>query len=88
MTNRRTLASLALVACALALSNTAGLAQSPGPQPLAYPPAVAHPADVPYPGTIRLQVDAADLDRRVFTMRETIPVRGPGPLVEPNTSRS
>jgi len=37
------------------------------------------PADTPYPGTLSLQVDATDLDRRIFRVRETVPV-SPGPL--------
>ena len=37
------------------------------------------PADTDYPGTLRLAVDATDLDHRVFRVRETIPVT-PGPL--------
>ena len=37
------------------------------------------PTDTPYPGTIALQVDATDLDRRIFRVRETLPV-APGPL--------
>ncbi|MEP7296580.1 MAG: peptidase M61 [Burkholderiales bacterium] len=37
------------------------------------------PADTPYPGLLTLQVDATDLDRRIFRVRETIPVT-PGPL--------
>src|SRR5262245_21452682 len=51
-------------------------AQSAGPQPAAMPEAIAAPRDVPYPGTIRLSVDATDLARHIFTVRETIPVRG------------
>ena len=35
--------------------------------------------DTPYPGTLTLQVDATDLDRRIFRVRETVPV-APGPL--------
>ncbi len=44
-------------------------------------PAVAAPAprDVPYPGTLTLSLDATDLDHRLFTIHETIPV-SPGPL--------
>ena len=41
----------------------------------AIPPA----ANTPYPGTLTLQVDASDLDRRIFRVKETIPVT-PGPL--------
>ena len=37
------------------------------------------PSDTPYPGTLTLRVDATDLDRRIFRVRETIPV-APGPL--------
>ena len=38
------------------------------------------PVDQPYPGTIELEVDLTDLDRRVFAVRERIPVATPGPL--------
>ena len=55
-------------------------AQSPGPQPLAMPAAIPAPQDVAYPGVIRLEVDVTDLARRIFNVRETIPVAGPGPL--------
>ncbi|MSO97767.1 MAG: M61 family peptidase [Rhodospirillaceae bacterium] len=55
-------------------------AQSPGPQPLAMPAAIPAPQDVAYPGVIRLEVDATDLERRIFNVRETISVAGPGPL--------
>jgi predicted metalloprotease with PDZ domain len=37
--------------------------------------------DLPYPGTIRLAVDATDLDHRIFRVTETIPVAAPGPTV-------
>lgn len=36
--------------------------------------------DAPYPGTITLAVDATDLERKIFRVRQTLPVR-PGPLV-------
>jgi len=39
------------------------------------------PQDVPYPGTVRLEVDATDLDHRIFQVRETLPVDAPGPRV-------
>jgi len=41
--------------------------------------AIPLPQDVPYPGTIRLEVDATNLTQRIFRMKETIPVQ-PGPL--------
>lgn len=64
------------VAAALALSVAApALAQpSPGPQPYPMPPAIPAPQDLPYPGTIRLEVDATDIQRRIFRVKETIPV--------------
>lgn len=37
------------------------------------------PRDEPYPGVIRLRVDASDVTRRIFRVRETLPVR-PGAL--------
>jgi predicted metalloprotease with PDZ domain len=39
------------------------------------------PRDVPYAGTLQLEVDATDLDHRVFHVTETVPVAGAGPLV-------
>src|SRR3954471_20439131 len=52
------------------------VAQSAGPQPAPMPPSVPAPQDVPYPGTIRLDVDATDIARHIFNVHETIPVRG------------
>jgi predicted metalloprotease with PDZ domain len=45
--------------------------QSPAPQP----PAIPAPRDRPYPGTIRLAVDATDTTRAVFRVHESIPVQ-------------
>lgn len=42
-------------------------------------PRVERPSERPYPGTIELQVDATDLDHRIFRIRQTLPVK-PGPL--------
>ena len=39
----------------------------------------APPRDTPYPGTLRLEVDATDIARRVLHARQRIPVQ-PGPL--------
>src|SRR3954454_19677217 len=65
-----------VVACSLLLQG-----QSQGPQPMPMPPPVPAPRDVPYLGTIRLAVDATDLQHRLFSVRETIPARGGEPLV-------
>jgi predicted metalloprotease with PDZ domain len=40
---------------------------------------IPQPQDVAYPGTIKLEVDATNLNQRIFRVRETIPAQ-PGPL--------
>ncbi|MBN8728093.1 MAG: M61 family metallopeptidase [Xanthomonadales bacterium] len=46
--------------------------------------AVPAPRDVDYPGTLRLDVDATDLDHRIFRVRQEIPVTaGPFTLLYP-----
>src|SRR5215211_2245872 len=72
--SRRSLALCILLTIAGGFS--ALRAQSPGPQPVPMPPPIVAPRDVPYPGTIRLRVDASDVDHRIFRINETIPVRG------------
>jgi len=42
-------------------------------------PPIPAPADVAYPGTLKLAVDASDVDRRIVRVHEEIPV-APGPL--------
>jgi predicted metalloprotease with PDZ domain len=54
------------------------------PYPLPAPSPIPKPQDIPFPGTLRLEVDATDVDRRIFSVRETIPVAaGPMTLVYP-----
>ncbi len=67
--------------CALVPIAATAQAQDPQPQPLAMPPPVVAPRDVAYPGQITLQVDASDVTRRIYQVRETLPVCGPGPMV-------
>ena len=63
--------------CALALAPSAPLlAQDAPPLTSAQVPL---PANVAYPGTIAIAVDATDLAQRIFKVRETIPVQ-PGAL--------
>jgi predicted metalloprotease with PDZ domain len=81
MRTHRSPTSILLSLCALALSANCALAQSPGPQPLPMPAPIAAPRDIPYPAAIRLNVDATDVDRRIFRVREAIPVRAGEPLV-------
>jgi predicted metalloprotease with PDZ domain len=70
----------AALALALAIALPAAAQPSEGPQPTPMPPPIPAPRDVAYPGTLKLEVDATDLDRRIFRMRETIPLAGPGPV--------
>ncbi len=67
------------LAALLTLAATSALAAGT-PQPLPMPPAIASPRDVPYPGTLRLSVDATDLARHVFTVHETLDA-SPGDFV-------
>jgi predicted metalloprotease with PDZ domain len=39
------------------------------------------PRDVPYPGTVQLTVDASDVTRGIFRIREHVPVTGSGDFV-------
>jgi predicted metalloprotease with PDZ domain len=50
------------------------------PEPLPYENAVPAARDIPYPGTLRLEIDASDTSRGIYRVTETIPVAGPGPL--------
>jgi predicted metalloprotease with PDZ domain len=75
---------LALAACAAALLLPLGapaVAQVVAPAlPVALAP-IPTPRDAPYPGVIGIDVDATDIGRRIVSVRQTIPVAGPGPLV-------
>ncbi|WP_292063385.1 M61 family metallopeptidase [Brevundimonas sp. UBA7664] len=80
---KRPVARLFASACAAALlfGATPGLAQVGTPaldRALAPIPA---PRDVAYPGVITLEMDATDIDRRIVSVKQTIPVTGPGSLI-------
>jgi predicted metalloprotease with PDZ domain len=77
--SRHKLLCLAMTAGCVALA-AGGITVAQAPlTPLPLPGAIAAPKDMPYPGTIRLAVDATDVTRHIFRVRETIPVRS-GPL--------
>jgi len=67
--------ALSLTFCVLIIGGMA-VAQTTAPQPLPAPASISPPRDVPYPGSIQLSVDATDIDRHIFSVRERIPVRG------------
>lgn len=55
----------------------------PGDAALALPrpqPVIPAPTQTTYPGTIQYQADVTDRDRRIITVRQTIPVAASGPL--------
>lgn len=51
------------------------------PHPLAIVDSIPPARDIPYPGTMTLEVDATDTARAIFKVRQTIPVATPGDLV-------
>ena len=76
MNRSRAVAPL-LAALLLATTSSPALGQAnPRSAPQAAPIVDTIPAarDVPYPGTVRLDIDASDLDRAVFKVTQTFPV--------------
>lgn len=65
------LATAALPAAAQELSK---------PQPVPFADTIPAPRDVPYPGTLRLDIDATDTVQGIFRVKETIPVAASGPM--------
>ncbi|WP_246248748.1 M61 family metallopeptidase [Sphingomonas hominis] len=51
------------------------------PQPTPQPTSIPEPHDVPYDGVLRLWVDARDVARGIYRVREVIPVSGAGRIV-------
>ena len=56
------------------------LAANSRPQPVPFPDTIAAPQDKPYPGLLKVRVDATDTDHGIMDVRETIPVAAPGPM--------
>jgi predicted metalloprotease with PDZ domain len=50
------------------------------PQPIPFVDTIPVAVDAPYPGTIKLDVDATDTERGIFRVKETIPVTKSGPM--------
>lgn len=67
--------SLALAAL---LAATPLAAQNSMPQPVPVVGTVPDARDIPYPGTMRLEVDATDTRQGIWQVRQTIPVVQPG----------
>lgn len=60
---------------------TTALAENSKPQPVPYVDTIPAAKDTPYPGTIKLAIDATDSRQGIFRTHETIPVAGPGHMV-------
>ena len=50
------------------------------PQPVPFVDTIPPPTDTPYPGTVRIDVDATDTVQGIFRVKETIPVAKAGPM--------
>ncbi len=75
--------ALLLATTAPAAFASAAMAQDASTYPPALPapqPAIPAVRDAPYPGVIKLDVDATNLHQRIFSVTETIPVANAGPL--------
>ncbi|MBU1347023.1 MAG: peptidase M61 [Alphaproteobacteria bacterium] len=70
------LAVSACIATLLLASGSAFAQTATPPMPQTIPAVV----DQPWPGVVRLEVDATDLNRRIYQVRETIPVERAGPM--------
>ncbi|RYD91578.1 MAG: peptidase M61, partial [Sphingomonadales bacterium] len=74
----RLLVALAALALASPLPLPAVDYSRPQPQPIER--ALPAARDIPYPGTITLTVNATDVARGIFRVRQSIPVAAAGPL--------
>ena len=71
----------ALAATALASPAMLSAQAAPPPPQRSAPPLPAGISNERYPGTMRLEVDASDVTRAIFRVRQTIPVTRAGTLV-------
>jgi predicted metalloprotease with PDZ domain len=65
----------------LASAASPALAANSAPQLVPFVDTIPAAVDKPYPGVIKLKVDATDLDRAIMRVEEQIPVEAAGPLV-------
>lgn len=61
-----------IVTAALCCAPMSMAAASPGPSPAPPQAQIEAPKDIPFPGEIRLSVDATDVARRIVRVRETV----------------
>ena len=71
MSGRKSIPLVFVAGCGVLIAAGVALAQTPLP----LPPEIAAPKDLPFPGTIHLAVDATDVTRHIFRVKETVPVQ-------------
>nr|WP_295670207.1 peptidase M61 [Sphingomonas sp.] len=69
-----------LIASLLAAVSTPAFAENSKPQPVPFADIIPQARDIPYPGTMTIAVDATDVTRGIFTVKQTIPVSAAGPM--------
>lgn len=69
------------VAILLAGVSAPAYAQNSAPQPIVIADTVPVAQDIPYPGTLKLDIDATDNQQGIFKVKQTIPVAKDGPMV-------
>jgi predicted metalloprotease with PDZ domain len=77
----RTLAFVSLLLASTAATAQLNPPSNSKPQPLPFADTIPAPQDTAYPGTLTLDVDASDLSKGIFQVKETIPVAQTGPMV-------
>ena len=78
---RRVSMGLGGAALMLVLMSASAMAAIPQPMPATPSPPIPEPRDIPYPGELTVAVDATDLNHGIFSIRETVPLAGSGPVV-------
>lgn len=66
---------------AMLCASAPALAENSKPQPVPHVDRIPAAQDIPYPGTITLNIDATDTRQGIFRVKEVIPVAKPGPMV-------
>ncbi|RJF94124.1 M61 family metallopeptidase [Sphingomonas cavernae] len=69
-----------LIVMPLLLASTSALAQNSVSQPAPVADTIAPPQDIAYPGTMTLDVDATDVQRAIYRVKQTIPVAKAGAM--------
>ena len=71
---------LLLLSAALIATPAAAQVRNTEPQPIPIIDRTPSAREIPYPGMLTLNVDATDVARHIYRVRQTIPVAGPGPM--------